>query len=272
MVLRLKTSFLILATMLTSLSYAASHNPFHDRLGALYMMRHGDGSGSFARSHNPTPDQPKGPFYPITKPMEHDQNLFLFNGKKAFGTKVHLQGIVKDLDGNSLDGVKIEIWQACATGKYNHEYDPNPAPADLNFQYYGISTTGENGSYSFDTIVPGPYLANERTGWVRPPHIHFFIQKEGFEPLITQLYFSGESLGKDEVLCYQVKEDVTGSDIDALNKKERFLSELSEEDKKALIVAFPKVKISGLNEKGVKQTVVIRSGTFNIFLKPTEKL
>ena len=93
----------------------------------------------------------------------------------------------------------MEIWQACESGKYNHPSDPNTAPLDPNFQYWGKAVSDNEGRYRFRTIVPGAYPAD--TGWVRPPHIHFKIARLGYVELITQMYFSGESLnGKDLIL------------------------------------------------------------------------
>lgn len=156
-----------------------------------------------------TPRQPEGPFYPIKDQLDKDADLVTLVGKntRAQGTVIYISGTV--LAANvppsgvgtcqPLAGALVEIWQACHTGKYNHPSDTNPARLDPEFQYWGKAVTDADGFYRFRTIIPGAYPAD--VGWVRPPHIHFKVQKLGYHELITQLYFAGHLLnGKDRIL------------------------------------------------------------------------
>ncbi len=68
-----------------------------------------------------------------------------------------MRGIVQDLSCRPVAGVNVEIWQACASGRYNNERDPNPAPLDPNFRYWGETFTDAAGAYEFKTILPGAY-------------------------------------------------------------------------------------------------------------------
>jgi protocatechuate 3,4-dioxygenase, beta subunit len=148
-----------------------------------------------------TPAQTKGPFYPIKDQPDKDSDLTFVQGQpgKASGQEIFVQGIVTDQTCVPLSGALVEIWQACSTGKYNHPNDPNTAPLDRNFQYWGRAITNVAGQYRFKTILPGAYPAD--TGWVRPPHIHFRIQKIGYAEMITQLYFEGQALNaQDRIL------------------------------------------------------------------------
>jgi protocatechuate 3,4-dioxygenase, beta subunit len=95
-----------------------------------------------------------------------------------------------------IANANVEIWQACESGRYNNPRDPNPAPLDPNFQYWGETYTSEEGEYIFKTIIPGEYPAAE--GWVRPPHIHFRVAKLGYNDLVTQMYFKGNPLNDDD--------------------------------------------------------------------------
>ena len=139
-----------------------------------------------------TPRQTEGPFYPLKFPVDQDTDLTLVEGhlERALGEKIIISGRILTSDCQPIEAAKVEIWQACASGRYNHEYDPNQAPLDPNFQYWSYATTGVDGKYSFTTIKPGSYRVT--TDWKRPPHIHFKVSAPNLPPLITQLYFSEE--------------------------------------------------------------------------------
>ena len=148
-----------------------------------------------------TPSQTEGPFYPVTPQSDLDTDLTRVVGhaRKAKGQEILVSGSVRDLDGKPLQGAVVEIWQACASGRYHHPSDPNDAPLDPDFQYWGKMTVGSSGAYKFRTIKPGAYPAAR--DWLRPPHIHFKVRRPGFPQLATQMYFEGEGLnGKDGIL------------------------------------------------------------------------
>jgi protocatechuate 3,4-dioxygenase beta subunit len=151
-----------------------------------------------------TPRQPEGPFYPTpTQQNQHDTNtdLTLVNGNQqtAFGQVVYVSGVVMDEACRPIPGALVEIWQACATGRYNHPSDGNSAGLDPNFQYWARTTTDASGTYSFKTIKPGAY-PNDPT-WTRPSHIHYRVVAPGYPTLITQMYFEGdEYLAEDRIL------------------------------------------------------------------------
>jgi protocatechuate 3,4-dioxygenase, beta subunit len=156
----------------------------------------------------PTPQQTEGPFYPVDDQVDKDADLTFVQGgsQRAEGEVIYLTGRVIDQDCKPVEGALVEIWQACKSGKYNHKNDPNPAPVDPNFQYWGQAVTNKEGEYIFKTILPGAYPADE--DWMRPPHIHFKVHKRGYRELTSQLYFAGEALNeKDLILQNLSKED-----------------------------------------------------------------
>jgi len=109
-----------------------------------------------------------------------------------------LGGRVVDTHGQPLSGIKVEIWQANARGRYSHTNDTNPAPLDPNFQGYGVQVTDKNGFYRFKSIKPGAYPTGIGN-WMRPPHVHFDVTGR-HEALVTQMYFPGDPLnGKDQL-------------------------------------------------------------------------
>jgi protocatechuate 3,4-dioxygenase beta subunit len=148
-----------------------------------------------------TEDQVLGPFYPMEKPLDRDADLTLVRGRRASaqGQIIHLGGRVVDIHGKPLSGIKVEIWQANARGRYAHVNDTNPAPIDPNFQGYGVQVTDKFGRYRFKTIKPGAYPTGIGD-WMRPPHVHFDVTGR-HEALVTQMYFPGEALNaKDQLL------------------------------------------------------------------------
>src|SRR5919108_3988550 len=118
----------------------------------------------------PTPRQTKGPFYPLTLPLDKDNDLVRVQGsaQPALGTVTHVAGRVLDLNGRPVAGARVEIWQCDGNGRYHHVDDRNPAVEDEGFQGYGQMMTDADGAYRFRTIKPVPYPG-------RTAHIHFAI-------------------------------------------------------------------------------------------------
>lgn len=145
-----------------------------------------------------TPAQPEGPFYPISDQADKDNNLVYVKGrsKRAVGETLHMTGVVTNERCEPVSGALVEIWQACASGKYDHPGDPNNAELDPDFQYWGRDVTNERGEYSFMTIVPGAYPAAD--DWIRPSHIHMKVHRRGFRELTTQIYFKGFEFNKSD--------------------------------------------------------------------------
>ena len=155
---------------------------------------------SFAQSCGLTAPQTSGPFYPGASEFGENTDLTLnpVNGAQAKGQVVYLKGRVVDQNCNPIQNANVEIWQACASGKYNSRKDPNPAPLDPNFKYWAETFTDTKGEYKFKTIIPGAYPADN--SWTRPPHIHFKISCLGYRELITQMYFKGNELNDRDLI------------------------------------------------------------------------
>ena len=116
-------------------------------------------------------------------------------GETAIGPRIIVHGRVMDETGRGVPGALVEVWQANAGGRYRHKKESYLAPLDPNFGGCGRVITGEDGSYEFRTILPGPYpWPNGVNDW-RPAHIHFSIFGHSFaQRLITQMYFEGDPL------------------------------------------------------------------------------
>lgn len=142
-----------------------------------------------------TPAQAEGPYYPVSKPADYDNNLVVLAGAPGVpaGNVLDLRGTIYDATGMPLSGLLIEIWQTDDNGIYDHPGDPSTGGRDRNFQFYGEATTAADGSYSFRTILPGKYEP-------RPVHIHYKVKADGQELLTSQMYFAGDpSLDNDGI-------------------------------------------------------------------------
>ena len=116
-------------------------------------------------------------------------------GREAIGERIVVAGTIVDEDGRPVPNTMVEVWQANATGRYDHAADRHDAPLDPNFHGAGRVFTDADGRYSFTTIRPGAYpWPNHRNAW-RPTHIHFSYFGPAFATrLITQMYFPGDPL------------------------------------------------------------------------------
>lgn len=124
-----------------------------------------------------------------------ESDLTLQAGGEPIGERIKVTGRVLDGSGRPVRNQLVEIWQANSAGRYIHKRDQHPAPIDPNFTGVGRTLTGEDGSYSFTTIKPGPYpWKNHHNAW-RPAHIHFSLFGSEFtQRMITQMYFPNDPL------------------------------------------------------------------------------
>ncbi|HXW60533.1 MAG TPA: hypothetical protein VEK06_03245 [Myxococcota bacterium] len=215
-------------------------------------LHHEHGShDAHINAHNPTPSQPRGPFYPRPLPVEKDVDLTIKNnGPQALGLVVRVMGQVSDGEGHPIKNAKVEIWQASTYGSYDHPDDTNPAQRDPNFQNYGEANTDANGQYAFKTIVPGAYPTGN--DWNRPPHIHYQVTAPGYKTLVTQLYFDGNSF--EGAVSELSGSSINGQDINNLNQRDHLINRLTTEQRANLIVHFN-------DNDGIKQ------GIFDIYLQ-----
>jgi protocatechuate 3,4-dioxygenase beta subunit len=135
-----------------------------------------------------TPEQTAGPFYPLSYPADSDNDLVHVAGRRApaKGTPTQVAGRILDRTGRPVTGVRVEIWQCDANGRYHHvQDDRNGRPLDDNFQGWGQTVTDAAGGYRFLTIRPVPYPG-------RTPHIHFAVSGPGRRRFVTQMYIAGE--------------------------------------------------------------------------------
>ncbi len=176
-------------------------------VGALGVASQAIGNNERSVLGQPTPTEIKGPFYPVVMTKDKDFDLTKIDGHEvaSLGDAIFINGGVFDTDGNPVEGVTVDLWQANAAGRYSHPHDSNPAAIDENFQGWAIVQSGKDGGFRFKTVLPGPYPVGG--GWTRPPHIHFKVTKRGYIELITQMYFPEHTLNKVDRLLQRKSKD-----------------------------------------------------------------
>ncbi|WP_417679840.1 dioxygenase [Roseibium sp.] len=128
---------------------------------------------------------------------------------------VYVEGYVRDTDGNPIAGAILDIWEDAPNGLYEN-HDPDQPEYNLR----GRFETDETGHYAFRALRPVPYpIPGDETAGelirymghhcMRPGHIHVMITREGYRPLISQIYDStSDYLDEDSV--FAVKEELVG--------------------------------------------------------------
>src|ERR671921_373776 len=90
----------------------------------------------------PTPRQTPGPFYPQSFPQDADNDLIHVAGHQgtAQGSVMRITVRILDLNGRSVPGARVQIWQCDANGRYHYVRDGRTdRPRDDNFQGYGAT-------------------------------------------------------------------------------------------------------------------------------------
>ncbi|MBK7427226.1 MAG: T9SS type A sorting domain-containing protein [Saprospiraceae bacterium] len=125
----------------------------------------------------PTTADILGPYYRSNSPLRSDIVPEEDNDENT----VYMSGKVITNDCSPVEGASVELWQADGASEY---YMLAP-----DFRYRGTFITNSDGSYFFNTVVPGHYLNGSQ---YRPAHLHFRVTKQGFRSIITQIYFEGD--------------------------------------------------------------------------------
>ena len=152
-----------------------------------------------------------GPFHVEGAPeYEMGANICL-DGK---GEPMVVHGRILDVDGNPVEGAKIDVWQANDEGFYDVQqkgYQPD-------FNLRGVFRTGEDGGYWFKGVRPkfypvpddgpiGALLVELGRHPYRPAHLHYIISADGYDELTTHIFDPDDPyIGSDAV--FGVKESL----------------------------------------------------------------
>ena len=143
-----------------------------------------------------TPSDVEGPLYREDPPWrERPVKIYEEYEGAENGDVLFVRGRVTSADGAPIRDAVLDVWQTGPDGGYDLWDERQP---DYNFR--GRFGVDEDGAYEFQTMAPKPYTiptdgpvgklleAIGQHPW-RPAHIHFKVEAEGHEPLITQLFF-----------------------------------------------------------------------------------
>lgn len=130
------------------------------------------------------------------------------------GESCLFEGRVLDLDGNPIEGARIDVWSDNAEGFYDVQ-QPDEQPQWNN---RGVFITGPDGHYAFRGIKPVAYPIPDdgpvgqmlarlgRHPW-RPAHMHFMLDHPNYERIVTHTFVAGDDyLTSDTV--FGVKESL----------------------------------------------------------------
>ena len=120
-------------------------------------------------------------------------------GRNTQGERIRIEGRVLDGLGAPCRDVLLELWQANASGRYDHPADQQRDKAlDPDFRGWGRTGPISTGLYQFETIKPGPVIG--RRGY-KPmaPHINIWLAARGINTgLSTRMYFDDETALNDQ--------------------------------------------------------------------------
>lgn len=137
-----------------------------------------------------------GPFHVDGAPERAMGDNISLDGK---GESCTFEGRVLTLDGDPIEGARIDVWCDNADGFYDVQ-QPDIQPQWNN---RGIFTTGADGAYRFVGIKPVSYpipddgpvgrmLTALGRHPYRPAHMHFLVTAPGYQRVITHTFVGGD--------------------------------------------------------------------------------
>lgn len=132
-----------------------------------------------------------GPFHVDGAP-QYALGADISNG--ARGVPCLVRGTVRGAGGEAVPHARLDVWQSDEEGLYDVQH-----AGITHAQARGILQADGEGRYHFRSILAVPYAiphdgpvgrmleATRRHPW-RPAHLHFMIEAEGYETLITHVF------------------------------------------------------------------------------------
>jgi protocatechuate 3,4-dioxygenase, alpha subunit len=128
------------------------------------------------------------------------------------GERFTLEGRVLDANRQPIPDALIEIWQANAAGKYDHEEDTQNKPLDSRFRGFGRVGTDKDGAFRLMSVKPGPVPGPK--GTTQAPHLGVTVLMRGLLlRLTTRMYFPDEALNATDPILSLVPEARRGTII-----------------------------------------------------------
>ena len=137
-----------------------------------------------------------GPFWRKNSPLTENGGSIVRSPTP--GLPIFVEGWVRDIDGQPVEGAEVDIWHTSAEGFYENQ---DPGQSDMNLR--GKFLTDARGHIAFRSVKPAGYpipiggpvgdlLRVQGRHNMRPAHIHFMIHKQGYKPQFSQIYSSDD--------------------------------------------------------------------------------
>ena len=152
-----------------------------------------------------TPRTIEGPLYVAGAP-ESDSYAELENDpeENRHLERFYMEGVVKDTDGNPVEGALLEVWHCNGNGMYSY-FDTSQSA----FNFRRAIRIGADGKYRFKTVLPPGYACPPETPserlmtmlgrhGARPAHFHLFVTHPDYRKLTTQINIEGDPLTYDD--------------------------------------------------------------------------
>ncbi|MFT4743827.1 MAG: protocatechuate 3,4-dioxygenase beta subunit [Yoonia sp.] len=168
-----------------------------------------------------------GPFHvPNAPELPMGANICL-DGK---GHPMLIKGRILNTQGSPIEGTKIDVWQTNDDGFY----DVQQKGIQPDFNLRGVFRTGSDGIYNFWGAKPlfypipddgpvGKLLGSLGRHPYRPAHLHYILEANGYETLITHIFDPDDKYINSDAV-FGVKESLLAK-FDLIEDPERIASE-----------------------------------------------
>jgi hydroxyquinol 1,2-dioxygenase len=131
---------------------------------------------------------------------------------RVTGTPMFVSGRVVDDEGRPIAGAKVDTWHSDGEGFYDVQ---RADELHGRFAMRALLTTDDDGRFWYRSITPryypvptdgpcGEILRAANRSPMRPQHVHFRFEADGYQPLITQLFWRDDPyIGHDAVFADQ---------------------------------------------------------------------
>jgi hydroxyquinol 1,2-dioxygenase len=148
-----------------------------------------------------------GPFYVEGRPTA-ENGADISDG--VAGTPMFVTGRVVDEQGRPITGAHVDTWHSDGEGFYDVQQTEK---LHNEFAMRALLTTDDDGRFWYRSITPryypmptdgpcGEIMRAANRPIMRPQHVHFWFHAEGYQPLITQLFYRNDPyIGRDAVFA-----------------------------------------------------------------------
>jgi hydroxyquinol 1,2-dioxygenase len=148
-----------------------------------------------------------GPFYVEGRPTANNGDDI---SDGVAGTPMFVTGRVVDEQGKPIAGAHVDTWHSDGDGFYDVQQTEK---LHDEFAMRALLTTDGDGRFWYRSVTPryyptptdgpcGEIMRAANRSIMRPQHVHFWFHADGYQPLITQLFYRDDPyIGRDAVFA-----------------------------------------------------------------------